>query len=173
MAADTDATGLAERAVIADVLHEAYCCTGTPRNGKGRVPQCLDVAEAILTVLRARTGMTGRATGERSDTVKVPDNEDEAAMMALIGHAWLRDHAPHRLRKVQSADAALSGERSESVEALREVTDALEELKEVVRKSEKLNGPEYNDIGYRVLKAVQRGRAALRTTAPAGEGESK
>ena len=31
-------------------------------------------------------------------TVPMPTNEDEAAAMALLGHAWLKEHAPHRLR---------------------------------------------------------------------------
>lgn len=31
-------------------------------------------------------------------TVRMPTTEDEAAMMAVIGEAWLREHAPHRLR---------------------------------------------------------------------------
>ncbi len=32
--------------------------------------------------------------------VKMPETEDEAAGMAIIGERWLRDNAPHRLRSL-------------------------------------------------------------------------
>lgn len=35
-------------------------------------------------------------------TVPMPTNEDEAVGMALVGEAWLREHAPHRLKPTQS-----------------------------------------------------------------------
>lgn len=40
-----------QRKVIADVLHEAYCETAVPRDGKGRIVQCVTVADAILAAL--------------------------------------------------------------------------------------------------------------------------
>lgn len=33
-----------------------------------------------------------------AETVKLPESEDEAALMALLGVNWLTEHAPHRLR---------------------------------------------------------------------------
>lgn len=37
--------------------------------------------------------------GVRSiDTVPIPQNEDQAAAMAIVGHAWLKENAPHRLK---------------------------------------------------------------------------
>jgi hypothetical protein len=34
-----------------------------------------------------------------TDGVKIPESEDEAALMCLLGSKWLEDHAPHRLRQ--------------------------------------------------------------------------
>jgi len=31
------------------------------------------------------------------ESVPMPINEDQASMMALLGHRWLQDNAPHRL----------------------------------------------------------------------------
>jgi hypothetical protein len=33
-----------------------------------------------------------------TDAVPMPQNEDQAAGMVLIGVAWLQEHAPHRLK---------------------------------------------------------------------------
>lgn len=34
-------------------------------------------------------------------SVPMPQNEDEAALMALLGELWLREHAPHRLKRAE------------------------------------------------------------------------
>lgn len=39
---------------------------------------------------------------QSADTVPVPTNADQAALMVLLGEAWLRGHAPERLRAPQS-----------------------------------------------------------------------
>lgn len=38
------------------------------------------------------------AVGAQRAEVPMPTNEDQAAAMSLVGEAWLREHAPHRLR---------------------------------------------------------------------------
>lgn len=52
-----------------------------------------------------------------ADTVPVPTNADQAALMALLGEAWLREHAPERLRAPQSPAerADISDERIEAL----------------------------------------------------------
>lgn len=42
-----------------------------------------------------------RAAQQRADYVPMPTSADEAAMMCLIGEAWLRENAPERLRAAQ------------------------------------------------------------------------
>lgn len=36
-----------------------------------------------------------------SDTVPVPQNEAQAVAMAIVATAWLKEHAPHRLKQDQ------------------------------------------------------------------------
>lgn len=46
----------------------------------------------------------------RPDIVPIPANADQAAGMALVGEAWLREHAPQRLKpKIESEITTLPG----------------------------------------------------------------
>lgn len=47
----------------------------------------------------------------RSDFVPMPENENQAAGFALVGEAWLREHAPHRLKATQPARVPLTEEQ--------------------------------------------------------------
>lgn len=74
-------------------------------------------------------------TAAAAEGVKIPTNEDEAALMALLGMNWLKEHAPHRLRSA-SGDAkgvdvyeALRGVHLELKKALLG-DNALEEQRE-------------------------------------------
>lgn len=41
----------------------------------------------------------GLRAEQSAPSVPMPQNADHAAMMALIGEAWLREHAPERLKQ--------------------------------------------------------------------------
>lgn len=47
------------------------------------------------------------AVQEEAREVALPQNEDQAALMALLGTNWLMQHAPHRLRPPREAGAAV------------------------------------------------------------------
>lgn len=42
-----------------------------------------------------------RAAAPRGDSVPMPQNADQAALMVLLGTEWLKNHAPERLNKRQ------------------------------------------------------------------------
>lgn len=41
------------------------------------------------------------------DAVKIPESEDEAALMILLGDMWLTQNAPHRLKKPEKLEQEL------------------------------------------------------------------
>jgi hypothetical protein len=41
------------------------------------------------------------------DGVKIPESEDEAALMVLLGDMWLTQNAPHRLKKHEQLEQEL------------------------------------------------------------------
>lgn len=74
-----------ERALLKDILHSSWDYTR-------------------WNILKDRIEMLLRMP-ESEPSVKIPESEDEAAMMALLGFAWLRDHAPHRLVQHTALDS--------------------------------------------------------------------
>lgn len=88
----------------------AWCC-GTGRFADHACRFC--AGKAAGSVFAAQP--PERAAQQRADYVPMPTSADEAAMMCLIGEAWLRESAPERLRAAQQEpNAELCGERSES-----------------------------------------------------------
>lgn len=53
-----------------------------------------------------------------SDAVPIPKNADQAAGMAIVGHAWLKEHAPERLA---AAPRAAQERIQEQASALRQI----------------------------------------------------
>jgi hypothetical protein len=71
-----------------------------------------ELAAAFVLAHEAFLGESGAlpSPAEHDKSVKIPTSESEAAMMALLGLEWLREHAPYRLKTVHRAHEALSGE---------------------------------------------------------------
>lgn len=60
--------------------------------------------QASFLAYELRRLFGAQASGDTA-SVPVPKNEDQAALMALIGENWLRENAPHRLRTPPQSSA--------------------------------------------------------------------
>lgn len=65
-----------------------------------------DAADALAKLeterINLRAAIGAALAAQPKGTVPMPTNEDEAAGMALVGEAWLRANAPHRLKHAQA-----------------------------------------------------------------------
>ena len=53
---------------------------------------------AVLSLAQQDMELAAKQIEHKHNYVQMPTNEDEAAGMVLIGEAWLRYNAPHRLK---------------------------------------------------------------------------
>lgn len=61
-------------------------------------PEALGSVSGVMHDARAATPTMAQPEAKPGDRVPMPQNEDQAALMCLIGESWLRHNSPHRLR---------------------------------------------------------------------------
>lgn len=87
-----------------------------------------------------------------ADSVKVPTNADEAALMVLLGMDWLKNHAPERIKPEQATPA----------KDMNSLHCALRFMSEIEQRPTRSAG----DMQYRASQAANILRTFLSSTHP-------
>jgi hypothetical protein len=82
------------------------------------------------------------AAPAQADTVRIPTDADEAAAMVLVGTAWLKEHAPDRLKAPAQAERRPipTAEMVRLIEEVRHGSTSLAGFARVFRAAEKAHG---------------------------------